>query len=97
MWTSSTVLSATQKAYGGSKGWEIQVQRPDGTIRTFEDVPHLILATGFGGGGANFPKYPGMVRPFKHTLLFSEANYSRRTSIRATCCIPHSIRTLKTI
>lgn len=68
VWTSSTVLSATQtqKVHGGGKGWEIQIRRQDGTIRNFEDVPFLILATGIGGDGAKFPEYPGMVREIQH-------------------------------
>ena len=61
VWTSSTVLSATQDAK--TKGWAVKVRKADGTERVFH-VGHVVLATGFVGGKAYVPTYPGMVGLF---------------------------------
>lgn len=57
VWTSSTVMGATQDA---SKLWSVVVKRDDGSQRIFK-VKHLIFAMGFKGGEGYVPIYPGMV------------------------------------
>jgi hypothetical protein len=58
VWTSSTVINASQDAK--SKNWNVTVKKPDGTQRVFH-VRHIVMATGFKGGQGYVPTYPGMV------------------------------------
>ncbi|KAG7087815.1 hypothetical protein E1B28_013755 [Marasmius oreades] len=51
VWTSSTVLDASQD---DDKKWNVRVQKSDGSIRTFR-VNHLVFATGIGDGCPNMP------------------------------------------
>ncbi|KAF9259296.1 FAD/NAD-binding domain-containing protein [Marasmius fiardii PR-910] len=51
IWTSSTVLDASQD---DDKKWTVRVQKGDGSIRTFR-VNHLVFATGIGDGCPNMP------------------------------------------
>jgi cation diffusion facilitator CzcD-associated flavoprotein CzcO len=72
VWTSSTVVSATQDSK--TKVWAVKVRKADGIERLFH-VGHIVLATGFKGGVANVPTFPGIVGPFlskksgKHELM----------------------------
>ncbi|CAA7267532.1 unnamed protein product [Cyclocybe aegerita] len=67
VWTSSTVLSATQDAE--TKIWSVKVKQSDGTERVFK-VKHVVIAMGFKGGRGYIPTYPGM-DTFKGQILHS--------------------------
>ncbi|KAJ3506969.1 hypothetical protein NLJ89_g6569 [Agrocybe chaxingu] len=67
VWTSSTVLSATQDAE--TRIWFVKVKQSDGTERVFK-VKHVVIAIGFKGGRGYIPTYPGM-DTFKGQILHS--------------------------
>ncbi|KAG8220291.1 FAD/NAD(P)-binding domain-containing protein [Butyriboletus roseoflavus] len=58
VWTSSTIVSA--RLSSDENGWNVVIRCPGGTLREFNNVQYLVLATGLGGGKWNYPKIPGM-------------------------------------
>ncbi|KAJ3985648.1 hypothetical protein F5890DRAFT_1572767 [Lentinula detonsa] len=63
VWTSSTVVEATQDA---NNKWNVRVQRKDGSERVFR-VNHLVIATGLGDGTPSMPDIPN-IEAFKGTV-----------------------------
>jgi cation diffusion facilitator CzcD-associated flavoprotein CzcO len=62
VWTSATVISASQDP--SSKKWTVHVQVEGHDEHRQFIVDHLIFATGIGGNRPRMPKYPGMVSTF---------------------------------
>ena len=56
VWTGSTFRGGSYDA--SSKRWEVQVERPDGTVRTLRPG-QVVMAVGVSGI-PNLPKFPGM-------------------------------------
>ena len=61
VWTSSTVVNASQDS--STKGWIVTVKKSNGIERNFK-VKYVVMATGFKGGRAYVPQYPGVVEMF---------------------------------
>ncbi|KAF9459685.1 hypothetical protein BDZ94DRAFT_1380914 [Collybia nuda] len=93
VWTSSTVVNATQDA--STSRWHVLVRRGDGSERKF-DVKHLIFATGLGGSESPIPKIPGM-DTFKGQILHStkhkkaDDHKGKKVVIIGACTSAHDI------
>ncbi|KAF7375743.1 Flavin-containing monooxygenase YUCCA3 [Mycena sanguinolenta] len=91
VWTSSTVTNARPNAAGS---WDVIIDRA-GKDRVFK-VKHVVFATGFGGGAANFPSYPGM-DIFKGEMLHSTQqkraldHTGKRVVVIGACTSAHDI------
>ncbi|KAJ3574757.1 hypothetical protein NP233_g1540 [Leucocoprinus birnbaumii] len=66
VWTSTTIHSATQS---DDDKWRVELTRQDGSKRTLV-APHLVFATGWGGGAIRDFHYPGLDK-FKGQYLHS--------------------------
>lgn len=92
VWTSSTVVSATQDA--STFKWHVVVKRENGVERTF-DVKHLIFATGFGGTEGKIPSIPDMVGVAPPAERFAEQIWFIRIRSGGRHCTPPSTRQRK--
>ncbi|KAF9048817.1 hypothetical protein BJ165DRAFT_1462890 [Panaeolus papilionaceus] len=93
VWTSSKVEKATQDPV--TKTWSVHVTKSDGTTRTF-NVRHVVLATGFKGGQAYIPSFPG-AESFKGQILHSTQHNAaldhagKKVVVVGSCTSSHDI------
>ena len=73
VWTSSTVLNATQDA---NNEWDVTVERADGTTRVLH-VRHIVFAIGLGGNNPFVPEIEGR-EEFQGQVLHSTAHNSAK-------------------
>ncbi|KAF8150950.1 hypothetical protein B0H34DRAFT_730728 [Crassisporium funariophilum] len=93
VWTSSTVVKATQDAE--TKAWSVLVKQQNGKERLFK-VKHVVLAMGFKGGQGFIPSYPGM-DTFKGQILHSlqhdkaKDHTGKKVVVVGSCTSAHDI------
>ncbi|KAF8961601.1 hypothetical protein BDZ97DRAFT_1190907 [Flammula alnicola] len=77
VWTSSTVLGATQEPNGK---WTVQVQRLDSQTKRIFRVNHFVIATGQGDGIPRIPEIPNQ-NVFSGSVIHS-SQYKRAASYK---------------
>lgn len=96
VWNSSAVVSASRNKLDTS--WTIRIDTGNGIVRTFDRVPHLIIAAGIGSDCIRPPSLPGDVS-FIALVKFGAAplrSHLRVSSQVKYCTLP-SMKRLRTI
>ncbi|KAF9078745.1 hypothetical protein BDP27DRAFT_1206778 [Rhodocollybia butyracea] len=94
VWTSCEVTKGVRNATKNT--WTVTVKFSNGKERTFENIKHLVFATGLSGNQPNMPSYPGQ-DSFKGQILHSSEHslasdhQGKKVVVIGSCTSAHDI------